>query len=66
MITSGFGLALTSSAGREVDLLKPNRYILVSDSCARRVIYLFRNPKRYLSSAAEQFRDFCVGFYRGL
>jgi DNA-binding transcriptional LysR family regulator len=65
LVESGFGVALTSSAAREVDLLRPNRYIRVADLCARRSIYLFRNPRRFLSSAAESFRQFCLDFFRG-
>ena len=63
LIESGFGVALTSSSAKQVDLLKPNRYVLISDSFARRNMYLFWNPRRYVSKACLDFKDFCRGFY---
>lgn len=64
LIASNFGIALTSSSGRDVDLLKPNRYVPVSDSFARRTMVLLWNPKKYLSSVAIQFREFCSTYYQ--
>ena len=57
-------MALTSSSAREVDLLKPNRYIRVADSYAVRKMYLYHNPQRYMTKAARDFLEFCVGYYQ--
>lgn len=65
LIASGFGVALTTSTAKSVDLLKPNRYIRVADEYARRDMCLFWNPARYMSQADLVFRDFCVDFYKG-
>ena len=64
LITSGFGVALTTSTAKSVDLLKPNRYIRIADEYALRDMCLFWNPSRYMSQAALIFRDFCVDFYK--
>ncbi|MBQ5954280.1 MAG: LysR family transcriptional regulator [Lachnospiraceae bacterium] len=64
LIASGFGVALTSSTAKSVDLLKPNRYIRIADPYAVRNMCLFWNPARYMSKAALIFRDFCVDFYK--
>ena len=64
LIASGFGVALTTSTAKSVDLLKPNRYIRLEDGYARRDMCLFWNPARYMSRAALAFRDFCVDFYK--
>ena len=63
LIESNFGVALTSASAREVDLLKPNRYIRVADSYAIRRMYLYHNPQRYMTKAARAFLDFCTGYY---
>ena len=64
LIASGFGVALTTSTAKSVDLLKPNRYIRIADEIALRHMCLFWNPKRYMSRAAQAFSDFCVEYYR--
>ncbi len=64
LIASGFGVALTSSTAKSVDLLKPNRYIRVADAVALRHMCLFWNPRRFISRAAQDFRDFCIDFYK--
>lgn len=64
LIASGFGVALTSSTAKSVDLLKPNRYIRVDDPSAVRDMCLFWNPGRYMSRAALIFKDFCIDFYK--
>ena len=64
LIESNFGVALTSSSARDVDLLKPNRYIRVADSYAIRRMYLYHNPQRYMTQAARDFLEFCVGYYQ--
>ena len=64
LITSGFGIALTSSTGKSVDLLKPNRYIRIADPDIIRNMCLFWNPSRYMSQAALIFKDFCIDFYK--
>ncbi len=64
LITSGFGVALTSSTAKSVDLLKPNRYIRIDDPLAIRHMCLFWNPARYLSRSALIFKDFCIDFYK--
>ena len=63
LIESNFGVALTSGSAREVDLLKPNRYIRVADSYAVRRMYLYHNPNRYMTQAARDFLAFCTGYY---
>lgn len=63
LIESGFGVALTSSSAREVDLLHPNLYIPVTDEYATRQMMLYWNPKRYMSHAARDFKDFCLGYW---
>ena len=64
LIASGFGVALTSSSARSVDLLKPNRYIRVADPNTVRSMRLFWNPDRYLSRTALIFKEFCIDFYK--
>lgn len=64
LIESEFGVALTTSTAREVDLLKPNKYILVADEYAWRKMYLFWNPKRYMSKAARDFCNFCRSYWK--
>ena len=64
LIESGFGIALTSSSAKQVDLLKPNRYIRVTDEWIVRPMYLYWNPRKYISRAALQFRDYCVEYYK--
>ena len=63
LIASNFGVALTSASAREVDLLKPNRYIRVADKYAIRKMYLFHNPQQYRTRAAQDFLDFCIHYY---
>ena len=64
LIASGFGVALTTSTAKSVDLLKPNSYIRIADEGISRKMCLFWNPKRYISRTASEFRDFCVAFYK--
>ena len=64
LIASGFGVALTTSTGKSVDLLKPNRYIRVNDPHAIRDMCLFWNPARYMSRTALIFKEFCIDFYK--
>ena len=64
LIESGFGVALTSSTARQVDLLKPNRYIRLADDYAFRRMFLYWNPKHYISRAAQSFKDFCLDYYK--
>ena len=64
LIESNFGIALTSASAQEADLLKPNKYIRIADEYATRNMYLYRNPNRYLSSAAKDFLEFCVDYYK--
>ena len=64
LIASNFGVALTSASARDVDLLKPNRYIRVADPYAVRKMYLYHNPLQYMTRAAQDFLDFCVGYYQ--
>ena len=63
LIASNFGVALTSASAREVDLLKPNRYIRVADKYAIRKMCLFHNPQQYMTRAAQDFLDFCIRYY---
>ncbi len=64
LIESGFGIALTSSTAKQVDLLKPNKYIRISDEGLLRPMYLYWNPKKYISKAALHFKEYCVEYYR--
>lgn len=61
LISAGYGVALTSATAKDVDLLHPNKYILISDArdYIDRKIMLCSNPSRHLSRAAEAFRTFC-------
>ncbi|MBE6962189.1 MAG: LysR family transcriptional regulator [Ruminococcaceae bacterium] len=63
LIASNFGVALTSGSAREADLLKPNKYIRIADSYAVRRMYLYHNPQRYITQAAQDFLEFCVRYY---
>lgn len=63
LIESEFGIALTSSSAREVDLLKPNVYIPIADDFATRKMELYWNPKRYMSQAAHDFMEFCKTYW---
>lgn len=64
LVSSGFGIALTTSSAREVDLLGPNKYVRIADEFAQREMVLFWNSKRYMSKAAQSFRQFCLEYYR--
>lgn len=63
LIDAEFGVALTSSSAYEVDMLKPNCYIPIADEFAVREMALFWNPKKYMSKAANSFRDFCANYW---
>ena len=63
LIESEFGVALTSGSAFEVDLLKPNHYVRISDDYAKRKMYLYWNPNRYMSKAAQDFKDFCLRYW---
>ena len=64
LIESGFGVALTSSTAKQVDLLKPNRYVRIDDPNALRHMFLYWNPKHFISRGAANFRSFCIDFYK--
>ena len=64
LIASNFGVALTSASARAVDLLKPNRYIRVADPYAVRRMYLYHNPRQYMTQAAQDFLSFCIDYYK--
>ena len=64
LIQSNFGVALTSASAQEVDLLKPNKYIRIANEYATRNMYLYYNPSRYMSSAAKDFVEFCVNYFK--
>jgi DNA-binding transcriptional LysR family regulator len=64
LIESNFGVALTSESAMTVDMLKPNCYIHIADEYATRKMYLFHNPRRYMSDAANDFRQFCINYYQ--
>ncbi|MBC8574946.1 LysR family transcriptional regulator [Yanshouia hominis] len=63
LIESGFGVSLTSASAREVDLLKPNRYIRIADPYARREMAIFWNPRKYISKAMTDFKQYCISYY---
>ena len=63
LVDSEFGVALTSASAYEVDLLKPNCYIPIADEFACRDMALFWNPRKYMSKAAQSFRQFCTGYW---
>lgn len=65
LIDSEFGVALTSASAYEVDMLKPNCYIPIADQFASREMALFWNPKKYMSKAAHNFREFCASYWSG-
>ena len=58
MITSGFGIAITSSLGKTSDLLAPNCYIPITDPFAEWQLYIVYNPQHYMSHAARIFHDY--------
>ena len=64
LVESEFGVALTSSSALDVDLLRPNHYIRVADEYASRKMLLYWNPKRYMSNAARDFKEFCIGYWK--
>ena len=64
LIASNFGVALTSASARAVDLLKPNRYIRVADPYAVRRMYLYHNPRQYMTQAAQDFLSFSIDYYK--
>lgn len=64
LIESNFGVALTSESARNVDLLKPNKYIQIANDYAERKQYLYYNPNRYMSSMAKNFLNFCIDYYK--
>lgn len=64
LIESNFGIALTSGSARDVNLLKPNKYIRIADKYAVRKMYLYHNPRRYMTLAAKDFLEFCVSYYK--
>ena len=63
LIESEFGVALTSGSAFDVDLLRPNHYVRISDDYAKRKMYLYWNPNRYMSKAAQDFKDFCLQYW---
>ena len=63
LIDSEFGVGLTSGTAYEVDMLKPNCYIRIADDFAQREMSLFWNPKKYMSRAGSDFRDFCANYW---
>jgi len=65
LIDSEFGVALTSASAYEVDMFKPNCYIPIADDFAHREMALFWNPKKYMSTAAQNFRAFCAAYWTG-
>lgn len=63
LIESEFGVALTSGSAYDVDLLKPNHYVRIADSYAKRKMFLYWNPDRYMSKAAQDFKEFCLQYW---
>lgn len=63
LVEAEFGVALTSASAYEVDLFRPNCYIPIADEFAYREMALFWNPKKYMSKAADSFREFCAGYW---
>jgi len=64
LIESNFGVALTSASAREVNLLKPNKYVRIADDYAIRKMYLYHNPRQHMTQAAKDFLNFCVNYYK--
>ena len=64
LIDSEFGVGLTSGTAYEVDLLKPNCYIRIADEFAKREMSLFWNPKKYMSRAGNDLKDFCANYWK--
>ena len=63
LVEAEFGVALTSASAYEVGLFHPNCYIPIADEFAYREMALFWNPKKYMSKAANSFREFCAGYW---
>lgn len=64
LIDSEFGVGLTSETAFEVDMLKPNAYVRIADEFAHREMSLFWNPKKYMSRAGEDFKNFCANYWK--
>ena len=64
LIDSEFGVGLTSETAYQVDMLKPNKYVRIADEFAHREMALFWNPKKYMSRAGCDFRDFCSNYWK--
>lgn len=64
LIEAGFGVSLTSATVYEIDMLKPNCYIPIADEFAYRELSLFWNPKKHMSKAALDFREFCSNYWK--
>ncbi len=65
LIEAGFGIAVTTQTAREMKFLGNNTYILISDSFARRPMVIVWNPKRVLSRAATDFKEYLVSYCKG-
>ena len=44
-------------------MFQPNCYIPIADEFAYREMALFWNPKKYMSKAANSFREFCRAYW---
>ena len=64
LIDSEFGVGLTSETAYQVDMLKPNKYVRIADDFAHREMSLFWYPKKYMSRAGEDFRNFCANYWK--
>ena len=64
LIETGMGVALTTGLARDIDLLKPNKYIRIADKNATRKMAIIWNPQKYMSKASECFKDFCITYIK--
>jgi len=61
LVAGGYGAAVTTHSSRQQNLLGTDiRYIPILDDFARRPVAIVWNPRRYLSRAAVDFREYVL------
>lgn len=61
LVEAGFGAAITTEISKSQNMLgNSNVYIPITDETARRSVGLIWNPRRYLSRAAVDFREYVL------
>ena len=66
LVESGFGVAITTASAMQHGILSDkNVYIPIADELARRTIAIIWNPRRYLSRAALDFKNWVFIYENG-